>query len=477
MGAENEQKSFQNIITGVGLSLAVLFGILLLPSPEGLTPVAQKALAIFCMLLVLWATEPIPLPIISLLVLCVVTFLNVLSPTKALAGFAATSVYLIAGALMLSVAMEKTGFAERVVYLLMSKVGCGTKRITFGIMISNIVLAFLVPSSGARAAILLPVCLGLIGLIKKATGNEGRSNFAVALLLTLTFTNATISAGILTATIPNPLIVELIHKAGGPLISYEMWFTYGFPPALLMTVITWWFIGVVFKPEVDELPGGMDMVREMLVKKGKMSVAEQKTFAVFMIVLVMWVTGSLTKIDTTIAVLFGIALLFILQVITWADVNKTKAFYFLLIMGGGFMVGDMLVATGAANWVAGVVFKSFNLSSFSTLTLVLVVMIIAQYLHIPFLGTTKMAVMVMPIVIGLAQAAGLPIEVLALPAGMIISGYPLILFYNTTPSLIVFGSGELRMSDFPKAGIFLCTVACFVYALCAFTYWRWLGLF
>jgi len=62
-------------------------------------------------------------------------------------------------------------------------------------------------------------------------------------------------------------------------------------------------------------------------------------------------------------------------------------------------------------------------------------------------------------------------------AGMIIGGYPLLMFYNTLPSIIVYGTGKLRVEDFPKVGVLICAVACLLYSLCAATYWRWLGLF
>jgi di/tricarboxylate transporter len=98
-------------------------------------------------------------------------------------------------------------------------------------------------------------------------------------------------------------------------------------------------------------------------------------------------------------------------------------------------------------------------------------------MHIPFMGTTKMATMMIPIVISIAEAANINPMILAMPAGMLIGGFPLFLFYNTISSLLVYGTNELKMSDFPKVGIPICTVAVVLYGLVAMTYWRWLGLF
>ena len=160
-----------------GLVLAAAVGalIIFMPAQAGLTPAGQKALAVFASLLVLWATEPIPLPVISFLMVPVAVGLGLTNITKALGNFATSSIFLIAGSLIMAAAMSKTGFAERFIYWLMSKIGCSVSRITLGVMIANIALAFMVPSSSARTAILLPICTGLIEVFRKSSGNTGRS--------------------------------------------------------------------------------------------------------------------------------------------------------------------------------------------------------------------------------------------------------------------------------------------------------------
>lgn len=88
-----------------------------------------------------------------------------------------------------------------------------------------------------------------------------------------------------------------------------------------------------------------------------------------------------------------------------------------------------------------------------------------------------MATGLIPIVIGMAGVLDVNPVVLALPAGMLIGGYPLLMFYNTSPSILIYGTGKLTVGDFPRVGFALCAMACVVYAVCAMTYWRWLGLY
>jgi len=110
------------------------------------------------------------------------------------------------------------------------------------------------------------------------------------------------------------------------------------------------------------------------------------------------------------------------------------------------------------------------------LIVIVVVMFIVQFMHVVFVGTTAMATALLPIILAMAGTAGVNPVALALPAGMIIGGYPLLMFYNTLPSILVYGTGKLRVEDFPKVGVVVCIVACLLYSLCAATWWHWLGL-
>lgn len=46
---------------GIPLALIVLFGLMFMPTPEGLTIEGQKAIAIFCSALVLWVCGSLPI--------------------------------------------------------------------------------------------------------------------------------------------------------------------------------------------------------------------------------------------------------------------------------------------------------------------------------------------------------------------------------------------------------------------------------
>lgn len=462
----------------VWVTLAILSAaaVWFTPAQDGLTVPGQRAIALFSGVFVLFLTEAIPLAVTSLLIPPLAVLAGITNIKGALDGFSSPSVYLIVGAFVLAVAMVKTHLAERITYLILIRTGSSPRRITLGVTLANIVLAFLVPSSTARTAVLLPECLSILALF----GIAGRSRFAANLLLTLTMTNATIGAGILTATVPNPVTIELISKAGGHVISYAEWLAYGFPPALFMTFLTWLLIQIVFWPEASASEAEVDRkIHENLIAMGPTSSAEWRALVVFVGILLFWATQSLTGLDTTVVCLLGVGVLFLpkIGVLDWETANKGVSWQVLLIAGGGISLGDLLMKTEAARWLANTIFHGLGLGSASTLFVIVAVMLIVQFLHIIFVGTTAMATAILPIVLAMAGTAGISPLALALPAGMIIGGYPLLMFYNTLPNVIVYGTGRLNVLDFLKVGVAVCAIACLVYALCAATYWQWLGLF
>ena len=69
------------------VTLIIFIGILLLPTPEGLSVPGQKALAIFSLCLILWVTNVIPLSITSLLAIVLLPLLNVLDAKTAFSLF------------------------------------------------------------------------------------------------------------------------------------------------------------------------------------------------------------------------------------------------------------------------------------------------------------------------------------------------------------------------------------------------------
>lgn len=460
---------------GVGLAVIAFVLLICLPPPESLPPEGLRCLALFAAVFLLYLFESISAAVISLAIVPMLVLLRITDIKEALSGFSSTSTYLIVGSFILAEAVIKSRLGSRITYLILLKIGTKAHQITLGIMLVNIVLAFMIPSSTARTAMMLPICLKIA---QQFSGHDRRTRFGANLMMTLCVTNSTISAGILTSTITNPMATEYILNHSGKAVSFIDWMIWGMPPALLMTILSWVLIQLIFRPEYKEMEGGRAYIEQKLVELGPVCRDEKIALAMFGATVLLWVLGGWIGVDSTSACLLGACALCLpkVGVLTWDDCKNNISLNVVFICSGGISLGAAMSETGAASWMARNIFEWLSLDSLKLWALLIILLVVVQFMHIVFVGTATMANVFFPILVGIASVAGISAEKLILPAAMLIGGYPVIMFFNTTPSILCYDTGQVTAGDFPKLGILISVVACAVYAACVLWYWPAMGL-
>ncbi|MCM1496073.1 MAG: anion permease [Bacteroides sp.] len=461
----------------IGLVLAfVLFvTIILIPDINHLEAEGQRCLALFVAVFVLYIFESIPAAVISIAMIPLLVILKVADITEALAGFASTSTYLVIGSFILAGAMIKTGLGKRITCHLLLLIGTGPVRISLGLMVVNIIMAFLIPSSTARTAMLLPICLSIIH--EYHGEKKEKVIYAANLLLTLCVTSSTISAGILTSTISNPMATEYIKNTTSQVVSYGEWFLWGFPPALFMTFLSWLIIQIVFRLRKAEGENGPEYLQQQLAGMGKLDFSEIFTAIDIAITVILWVSGSYLGIDSTAAALVGAVLLFLpmCPVLEWKDCQVNISLSVVFIISGGISLGNAMARTGTSDWLADQVFGF--LSDNISLTLVIIIsIVVVQFMHVFFVGTATMANAFFPILISIAVKMEVNPLCIIMPAAFMIGGYPVLMFFNTTPNILCYDTGFVKSSDFVKTGIPISVAACIIYAICVEWYWPMVGM-
>ena len=171
---------------GVVAAFAALIVVCVLPTPHGLPVAGQFMLGMLLFSVILWMTEAVDYAISAVLITALMAFLLGLAPnaadpahvlgtsgglTLALGGFANTSFALVGAALFIAAAMTITGLDKRIALVILSKVGARTNRVVIGAILTGIVLSFLVPSTTARVACLVPIMMGMV-LASASTGSR-----------------------------------------------------------------------------------------------------------------------------------------------------------------------------------------------------------------------------------------------------------------------------------------------------------------
>src|SRR5690242_14882492 len=159
----------------VWLAVAVIIGvgIAVLPTPQGLSHIAQLVLAITAFTVVLWAAQVMNSGVASVLLMALLIVVGVPVP-RVFSGFSGGAFWTLLAVLFYGFAMKKTGLAERLSYYILSLFPGTYAGILTSFFIIGFVLALGIPSMTVRTAIMTPVAWALVqslGLPPRSRGS------------------------------------------------------------------------------------------------------------------------------------------------------------------------------------------------------------------------------------------------------------------------------------------------------------------
>ncbi|MHA7878252.1 MAG: SLC13 family permease [Saccharospirillum sp.] len=159
-------------------------------------------------------------------------------------------------------------------------------------------------------------------------------------------------------------------------------------------------------------------------------------------------TSALGWLNMLNAALIGASAMMVTGCTTVNQAQKSINLPVVLTIAASFALGNALVVTGAANWLAQTLVSQSN--GYALVTLILVYVSVS--LMTELITNNAAAVVMLPIILSITQAAGLPAEPYILAVMMAASAsFATPLGYQT--NLMVFGPGNYRFADFLKVGI------------------------
>ena len=201
-----------------GAVLGPLCAVLLWLIPiDGLSDQAHHMLAIMSLIAIWWITEPVAIPVTSVLgpTLCVV--LGIAPMKDAFEQFANPMIFLFMGGFLLAKGMMVNGLDKRIAYGLLSMkwVGDSPRRIFLAIGLACILCSGWI-SNTATAAMMFPVSLGLLEAIREMMASNGKTidlaNYKYATGLMLMTAYACSIGGVMTpiGTPPNIIMIGFL---------------------------------------------------------------------------------------------------------------------------------------------------------------------------------------------------------------------------------------------------------------------------
>ncbi|ECL9117438.1 DASS family sodium-coupled anion symporter [Campylobacter jejuni] len=278
----------------------------------------------------------------------------------ALSGFSNSLIWLIVISIIVARGVIKTGLGERLAYHFISIFGKKTLGIAYSIVFCETILAPVTPSNTARAGAIINPIVQAIARSFKSTPEDGTQNKIGTYLSLVNYqANPISSAMFITATAPNPLVVDLIVQA----TNLEVHLTWGqwalgmFLPgiaAMLLMPLVLYFLS---PPEIKSTPNASTFAKDKLKELGKMKNSEKIMLSVFVLLLLLWAgTFGLLfgiSLDATSVALLGLSLVLISGVLTFGEVLAEKAAWNTLVWFSALvMMATLLGKLGVTQFLA-----------------------------------------------------------------------------------------------------------------------------
>jgi anion transporter len=475
---------------GLLLALAALVAVLLLPTPAGLPVAGHRMLAILVFAVIVWMTEAIDYAVSAIVIAALMAFLLGFAPnpanpkallgtgaglTMAFGGFANTALVLVASALFLAAAMTATGLDRRIALTILSRVGVEPRQVVIGTILVGFVIAFLVPSTTARVACLVPITLGIIA----AFGVNRRGAFAGMLMITTVQTASIWNVGIKTAAAQNMVAIGFIEKTLQKTITWLDWLVAAAPFGILMSIALYFVMTRMMPPEVTEVKGGREAIRKSLADLGPMKPSEKKLLAISLTLLALWTTEQWHRIDTSTTTITAVALMFIpgIGIMTWKDAQPRIPWGTVVLFGIGISLGTALLQTKAASWLADIAVAELGLKHATALFIIAALSVFLIVIHLGFASATALASAMIPIVIAVLQSVATPgINIVGLTMVLqFVVSFGFILVVNAPQNMVAYGTETFAARDFVRTGLVLTFIAYTLVMVLGATYWHWLG--
>ncbi|MDP6041928.1 MAG: SLC13 family permease, partial [Candidatus Latescibacteria bacterium] len=449
-------------ILGLILGLTLPLTFLLLPGE--LATSARLALALTVLTVIFWTFEPVPIPYTAILVLVLFPLLEIIPFATAFSGFAGKAVWLVFAGMALSLGITETPLGARMAHLVLDRIG-SYNQLILGLHVLGLTMALLIPSGVVRVLITMPMVVSLLKSLNETPG----SKVSAGLVLSLTCATYYSGTGILTAGVPNLVILGVLESRNIT-IYWSEWAFYLFPVIGLLRVgLIYGLIRLLFRPEHEP-----DLSTHPNIAKvpEHLTPPEKKVLIILIVGILFWVTDVLHGVHP---VYIGLALVLLCYLPGWGplpfDTIKKVNFPLLIFISAVFAIGHALENSGLNSNLTIPLAHYLETAKTPTAQLSLI-----AWSAVPFdflMDTAAVGGVLAPLLLDLSTQLGLsPLPVaLSLAIGTGVVFIP----YQGAPFIVAYSFRYARMGQFVLVMSLISLLTLILLLPLTLLYWRIIG--
>lgn len=429
------------------LSIIVAFGTTYAVITPELTQDQIRVLFLLFLSVGLWVTEAVPpftvgLFIFGFLILALGGYYSkdgeaegLKYVQKYMQTWSNSVVWLMLGGFFLAEGMQRVGLDKTVFKLSISKFGTKPRYVLLGIMLVTAVFSMIMSNTATTAMMIAAVIPFLNTLEKEAP-------FAKAMLIGIPAAASLGGMGTLIGSPPNAIAVDAL-KQNGINFGFLEWLLVGFPVAMILVLLMWFFLIRKYVPKVSTIDlSFLDDIDQS--SSNPIFIAKKKfVLGVLLLTLLLWLTERFHNIPASAVSFLPIMLLTMFRIVSDEDVRKLP-WDTLMLVAGGLSLGLAIKETGLAEHYVNMI-KNYKLNFY-------VLMVVFSFLTIilsNFMSNTATATILIPIAIIL-----MPNNPVILPLVIGLSASTaLFLPISTPPNAIAFSTGRIEQKSFRFGGI------------------------
>lgn len=457
------------------ISLLIAVIILFIPIPEGVNSKAWKLLSVFLGMLAALIGKALPMGAVAFVGLTSAFLIGALTVEEGLSGFGHPIAWLVVIAFFIAKGFAKTGLGLRIAYLFVGIFGKKSLGLGYGIALSDLLLAPVIPSNTARAGgIVYPIIKALAHNFGSTPDKKTERKIGSFLVKVGYQVNMVTGAMFLTAMTANPLMVDMA-KGLGINITWGSWMLAALVPGLLSFLLIPLIIYKLYPPEIKKTPEASQLAWRELETMGPLSKSEWIMLGTLSLALFLWIFGDpLFGIGATATAAVALSLLLLTGVLTWNDILDEKEAWSTLIWFSTIItMASYLNKLGLIGWFATQVQQQMSHLEWHEAFPLLVLLYF--YSHYFFAGNTAHASSMFAPFLGAGIQLGTPPMLMALALCFCSSLFAGLTHYGTGAAPILFGSGYVDVKTWWKLGFLISLLNLTLWILGGSLWWKVLG--